>query len=181
MIISPALFSSESDEWATPLWLFRKLNQRYNFTLDSCATKENAKCPLFFTKEQNGLEQDWGTHRTFCNPPYSAIKAWARKCFEASRSGALVVLLAPARPGTSWYHDWVKGKADKIEFIKGRLQFGNAQNSAPFDSMLAIYSPNRPALTCAHCGEAFFDSRSDAQYCKNACRQAAYRNRSRYG
>jgi hypothetical protein len=28
MIISPALFSSETDEWATPLWLFRKLNQR---------------------------------------------------------------------------------------------------------------------------------------------------------
>ena len=143
--------------------------------------KEKCKVPSLLHKEAEWVGAGLGTHRTFCNPPYSAIKAWARKCFEASQNGALVVLLAPARPGTNWYHDWVKGKANEIEFIKGRLQFGNAKNSAPFDSMLAIYSPNRPALTCAHCGEAFFNSRSDAQYCKNACRQAAYRNRSRYG
>src|SRR3954447_16678961 len=111
-MISSALFSSETDEWETPLWLFRNLNRRYKFTLDPCARKENAKSPLFFTKEQNGLLQDWETHQVFCNPPYSAMKEWARKCFEASQNGALVVLLAPARTGTRWYHG--QGRRDRL-------------------------------------------------------------------
>jgi phage N-6-adenine-methyltransferase len=132
---------------------FDKLNRRYHFTLDPCATPENAKCPIFFTREQNGLEQDWGTHRVFCNPPYRTIRAWARKCFEASQGGALVVLL-PARTDTKWFHESVQGKAD-IKFIRGRLRFGNADTGAPFPSMLAVYAPNKPATTCARCGNGF--------------------------
>ncbi len=31
--------------------------------------------------------------------------------------------------------------------------------------------------SCRFCGEAFTASRSDAAYCSNACRQAAYRRR----
>jgi hypothetical protein len=71
----------------------------YAFTLDPCATAENATCPLYFTKEQDGLAQDWGTHRVFCNPPYGRqIGKWARKCFESSQRGALVALFVPAGP-----------------------------------------------------------------------------------
>ena len=99
---------------------------------------------------------------------------WARKCFEASQKGALVVLLVFARTDTKWFHQWVQGKA-KIEFIRGRLRFGEA-DSAPFPSMLAVYSPERPALTCARCGNGFI-GRSDARVCSNACRQALYRDR----
>ena len=29
--------------WETPLALYNKLNKEFNFTLDPCATKENAK------------------------------------------------------------------------------------------------------------------------------------------
>jgi phage N-6-adenine-methyltransferase len=100
-------YSSASDEWGTPPAYFAKLNRRYGFTLDPCATADNAKCVLFFTKEQNGLAQDWGRHRVFCNPPYREIRKWARKCFEASQGGALVVLLVPVRTDTRWFHDWV--------------------------------------------------------------------------
>jgi site-specific DNA-methyltransferase (adenine-specific) len=170
------LFSSATDEWPTPQAFFDKLDRRYRFTLDPCATPENAKCPLYFTKEQDGLLQDWGTHRVFCNPPYGrAIGAWTRKCFEASQAGALVVLLVTARTDTRWYHDWVQGKA-KVEFLRGRLKFGKADNCAPFSSMLAIYSPNRAAMPCAHCGERFI-GRSDARVCSNRCRRALYRQR----
>jgi site-specific DNA-methyltransferase (adenine-specific) len=93
------MFSSLSGEWPTPVAFFRKLDRRYRFTLDPCATPENAKCPVYFTKEDDGLKQDWGTHRVFCNPPYGrkTTGAWARKCFESSQRGALVVLLVPAR------------------------------------------------------------------------------------
>lgn len=55
-----AIFSSKSSEWATPQDFFDKLNDEFNFNLDPCATKENAKCGKFFTEEQDGLKQNWG-------------------------------------------------------------------------------------------------------------------------
>jgi phage N-6-adenine-methyltransferase len=141
MTINPALFASASDEWPTPSAFFAELNRRYQFTLDPCATAENAKCATYFTREDDGLKQDWGTHRVFCNPPYGrVIGQWARKCYGASQGGALVVLLVPARTCTRWFHDWVCGKA-RIEFVSGRLRFGAAKADAPFPSLLAIYSP----------------------------------------
>lgn len=35
------------------------------------------------------------------------------------------------------------------------------------------------SLTCQHCGHDFDASRWDARFCRNACRQAAYRRRPR--
>src|SRR5262245_57010233 len=173
------MFSSKTSEWATPRAFFAKLNRRYRFTLDPCATADNAKCAIFFTKEQNGLVQDWGTHHVFCNPPYGrAIGAWVRKSFEASQRGALVVLLVPARPDTGWFRDWVHRKA-RVTFLPGRLRFGGGgEPSAPFPSMLAVYEPKRPIRTCARCGHHFI-GRKDARTCSNACRQARHRYASR--
>ena len=54
------LFSSKSDEWETPQDVFDALDAEFNFTLDPCATSGNHKCDRFFTKEQNGLVQNWG-------------------------------------------------------------------------------------------------------------------------
>jgi hypothetical protein len=74
------------------------------------------------------------------NPPYGReIGRWTAK---ALRSGALVVGLLPARTDTRWFHDHIYGKA-KIRFIKGRLKFGEAKDSAPFPSMIVIWSPNK--------------------------------------
>jgi site-specific DNA-methyltransferase (adenine-specific) len=169
-------YSSATDEWATPPAFFAQLNRRYRFTLDPCATAENAKCELYFTKEQDGLKRDWGEHRVFCNPPYGrAISAWARKCFEASQQGALVVLLCAVRTDTRWFRDYVYRKA-RIEFCKGRFQFGDAKNGAPFASMLAVYLPRQLLTTCSACGYEFI-ARSDAKTCSNACRQTSYRKR----
>src|ERR1700719_2941879 len=115
MAISKTLYTSRSEEWPTPQNFFDQLHAEFGFTLDASATAENAKCPLFISKKQDGLKQDWGEHRVFCNPPYGReMRAWARKCFEASNKGALVVLLAHARTDTRWFHDWVYGKASEI-------------------------------------------------------------------
>jgi phage N-6-adenine-methyltransferase len=142
MTISRTLYSSRSEEWPTPQSFFELLNQEFKFTLDPCATRSNAKCRAFFTKKQNGLDRDWGGHRVFCNPPYGReMREWARKCFEASSRGALVVLLAHARTDTRWFHDWVYGKAAEIRFVRGRLKFGDGQQSAPFPSLVAVYHP----------------------------------------
>ena len=47
-------------------------------------------------------------------------------------------MLLPARTDTKWFHDYIYGKAE-IRFIKGRLKFGDAKNSAPFPSMVVIF------------------------------------------
>jgi phage N-6-adenine-methyltransferase len=147
-MVHAVLYASATEEWSTPRAFFDKLNRRYHFTLDPAATPENALCSTYFTKEDDGLAQDWKKHRVFCNPPYGRqIGKWAQKSFEAAQGGALVVLFVPARVDTRWFHDWVQDKAE-IRFIRGRLRFGQADTSAPFPSMLAIYSPHRRASTC---------------------------------
>lgn len=142
MAIHESLYSSRSEEWPTPSRFFAALHAEFGFTLDPCATRENAKCPSYFTKTENGLLQDWGTHVVFCNPPYGRqIAAWAEKCHAAARRGATVVLLAHARTDTRWFHDFVYGKATEIRFVRGRLRFGDGSQSAPFPSLVAIYRP----------------------------------------
>lgn len=41
---SKLFFSSKTNEWYTPQYLFDELNKEFNFTLDPCATLENHKC-----------------------------------------------------------------------------------------------------------------------------------------
>lgn len=60
MAVSKVLFSSKSDEWATPSEVFEALDHEFDFELDVCATAENHKCEKYFTPEQNGLSQKWG-------------------------------------------------------------------------------------------------------------------------
>lgn len=141
-MIHEVLYSSRSVQWPTPLEFFRSLDDEFHFDLDPCATPLNAKSARYFTKDQDGLSQDWATHTVFCNPPYgrSTIR-WAQKCYEASLNGATVVLLAHARTDTRWFHSWVYHKADEIRFVRGRLKFGDSKQSAPFPSMIAIFKP----------------------------------------
>ena len=63
MSINKGLFSSNTDMWATPKKFFEDLDAEFHFTLDPCATPENAKCSLYFTESANGLLQNWGAHR----------------------------------------------------------------------------------------------------------------------
>ena len=129
------MFSSASDMWETPKDFFDRLNEEFHFTLDVCAAAENAKCSRFYTKEANGLMQPWDGI-CWCNPPYGRdIGKWVKKAADAD---CTVVMLLPARTDTRWFHDYIYGRAE-IRFIKGRLKFGNAQNCAPFPSMVVIF------------------------------------------
>lgn len=101
-MVNKALFTSNTEEWATPQAFFNQLNKEFNFTLDPCATAENAKCKKYFTKEQNGLLQSWAGETVFCNPPYGRqIAKWVEKAYEETRRGATVVMLIPARTDTN--------------------------------------------------------------------------------
>ena len=140
-MISPTLYSSRTDDWPTPQSFFDQLNAEFGFTLDPCASATNTKCVAYFTQKDDGLKQDWGSHRVFCNPPYGkTMREWARKCYESSQQGAMVILLAHSRTDTRWFHEWVYDKAE-LRFVKGRLKFGDGIQSAPFPSLVAIYRP----------------------------------------
>ena len=112
-MINKGLFTSNTDLWATPQEFFDRLNEEFHFTLDPCANDENHKCPTYFTKEQDGLKQDWGGHTVFCNPPYGAKETglWTKKCYEeAQKPGTVVVLLIPARTDRASFHDYIYNK-----------------------------------------------------------------------
>jgi site-specific DNA-methyltransferase (adenine-specific) len=135
------LFSSQTDQWATPQDFYDKLNEEFCFTLDPCADDSNHKCAFYFTKEQDGLKQDWGGHTVFCNPPYGNKETglWTKKCYEeAQKPNTTVVLLIPARTDRLSFHQFIYGKAE-IRFIKGRLKFGDGKNPAPFPSMVVVF------------------------------------------
>lgn len=131
-------FSSKTDEWETPLDVFRPLNARFGFTLDVCATPQNTKCKRYFTRKEDGLKQDWGTETCWTNPPYGReIGKWMRKAYETGKHGGVVVCLVPSRTDTAWWHDYaMKGT---ITFLRGRLKFGGHKNAAPFPSAIVVF------------------------------------------
>ena len=151
-MITSGIMSSDSTERETPQDLFNDLNSTYHFTLDVCASEDNAKCVRYFNKEINGLSQSWKNEVCFMNPPYgSEIVLWVKKAYNESKNGAIVVALLPARTDTKWFHDYVYGKA-RIHFIKGRLKFLSWYDkattlkgldpigtSAPFPSMIVMF------------------------------------------
>jgi phage N-6-adenine-methyltransferase len=138
-MLNSGIMSSKTDMWATPQWLFDTINGYYHFTLDVCAVKENAKTDIFFTPEIDGLQHSW-EGVCWMNPPYGAtIKKWVKKaCEESLSNGALVVALLPARTDTAWFWDYIVHYA-KLEFLRGRLKFGDGVGSAPFPSMIAVW------------------------------------------
>lgn len=58
---------------------------------------------------------------------------------ERAQDADLAVFLVPNRTGTRWFMDIVIPMAKEVRFIRGRLKFGDATNSAPFDSMVVVF------------------------------------------
>lgn len=138
-MINKGLFSSATDLWSTPQYLFDILDKEFNFNLDVCADKDNAKCDKYFDKAQDGLQQEW-TGTVWMNPPYGReIGRWIKKAYDSYKNNnATVVCLLPSRTDTKWWHDYCMN--GETRFIKGRLKFGKSKNSAPFPSCIVIFS-----------------------------------------
>ncbi len=165
-MVSPALLTSNNQNWETPPELFDYLHKIYNFTLDACALPQNAKLPNYFTPEQDGLKQSWAGHMVWVNPPYTVPKQsckpgckkkycdanghrtgyepgqidWVKKAFEETRNERTsVVMLLPARTDTKIFHDYVFNSY-AVTFIRGRLKFVGAPANAVFPSMLVEFN-----------------------------------------
>ncbi len=144
------LFSKASDEWSTPQDLFDRLDVEFEFDVDAAASASNHKCGVWFGGRIDALSLDsWGTVplSVWLNPPYSRSREFVAKARAESLKGHTVVCLLPARTDTRWWHEWVYygdglwWPGVDVRFIKGRLKFGNSENSAPFPSVIVIFRP----------------------------------------
>ena len=144
----PTLMSNH-DEWQTPDEPYLSWDSEFHFQLDPCCRPETSKCQYYFTKEHDGLVQDWYPYKSvFMNPPYGrAIKFWIKKAYEESRKDCTVVCLVPARVGSGWWRQYcTRGEVR----ILGRLKFRGYSKKhgcvidnigATFDSAVVIFRP----------------------------------------
>jgi phage N-6-adenine-methyltransferase len=141
------LFSSQWSNCETPQSLFNDLDREFHFTLDVCALPYNAKCAHYYTPDKDGLRQPWGGQVCWLNPPYGrAIGLWVAKAYQEALGGATVVALLPPRTDTAWWHQYIAKAAD-VRFIKGRLKFSNATNSAPFPTGRRSFQKDRSPVS----------------------------------
>ena len=54
------MYSSKSNEWATPIEFYKELDNEFHFNLDPCSDDTNYKCEKHFTLADDGLSQNWG-------------------------------------------------------------------------------------------------------------------------
>jgi len=134
----PNTDESRRDDWETPDWLFRCVSEVLGpFTVDAAADLNNTKCLQCF---KDGLAQDWGIHRVWCNPPYSEIEEWTSKAYRESLTGAYSVLLLPSYTGASWWHRDIP-LASQIVFLRAKFPFVGAPYNSPFYCVLVVYDP----------------------------------------
>jgi len=161
MTFNRALFSSASGEWETPQELFDQLDEEFHFSLDACASPQNAKCTHYFGLSGLCGAGCWAYwRRVWCNPPYGRhIGRWVEKGYKEAQRGCIVVMLLPVRPDTHWWRvyvlkalwgqswrverrqqDWrIVGDHGEIRFLYGRLKFSGHKNSAPFPSCIVVF------------------------------------------
>jgi len=133
-----------TDIWETPPEFFALIDGMFHFTLDPCATKENAKCALYYTPEDDGLSKSWEGKRAFVNPPYNAIDTWTEKCCnEGVKDDTLVALLTKPATETKRWHKYIMD-ARSVYFITPRINFllggkRPSHNGSNFPSILVIF------------------------------------------
>lgn len=139
-VLLPPGGKTQTDVHGTPRDFFARYDAIFSFTLDPCSDGTNALCERFYTPESDGLSQSWAGERVFMNPPYSDCSAWMRKAYHSARDdGATVVCLVPVRTDTAWWHDYAM--RGSVQFLRGRLKFGNAKANAPFPSAVITFYP----------------------------------------
>lgn len=152
------MFSKSSDEWRTPMETFNALNAEFGFDHDAAATADNGWVDGgYFGPDHHVAEQrdalavpSWRLYGSifWLNPPYSKCREFIAKAAREARKGCTVVCLVPSRTDTRWWHEHVwDASVDacrpgvEVRFVKGRLKFGNSQNSAPFPSVVIVFRP----------------------------------------
>lgn len=131
-------FGTGRQDWETPDSLFEPLNQEFRFTLDVCATAENAKCERFFSVSDDALKRRW-EGICWMNPPFGTQGKWVQKAYLESLNGSVVVCLLPSRTNTNWWHDYVL--RGEVRYIRGRPKFKGALHGLPQPLSIVVFYP----------------------------------------
>lgn len=126
---------SEANEWTTPRWLYDALAERIPFTVDLCATADNALAPRF------GFGSVRPGDRAFLNPPYGReLTQVLRVAVDLVGLDGLanLVALLPVRTSVAWWHH-ERMRSRQTVYIRGRLRFGGSTVNAPFDSAVVVF------------------------------------------
>lgn len=133
---------STDGSFNTPKYLFNYLNRFFKFELDPCDSGNNWLClPHSFTKEQDGLSQEWN-YNTFVNPPYGNDNEnmWIDKLREERkkyRDNHYFILL-PAKTESNWFENMMT-YADITIFLRPRVSFikeGKVKNGNNIGSII---------------------------------------------
>lgn len=141
--------AAKTDDHCSPLCIARALFRTWGDTdLDPCASKNphayvEAETQWFGPREDDvdGLSMPW-FGKAYINPPYGReIKDWIDKIVLEMDIGSIeaAIALLPIRSDVPWFHDDVLAGATAVCFIRGRLKFGGAENSAPFPSIVVLW------------------------------------------
>lgn len=113
-----ALYSSSTDNWSTPQDFYELICAEFGFEVDVCAGDDNHKCPIYFTKQTNGLAQAWHKIRTalgliprafWMNPPYGdAEQPCPTNCKKKKCLGRLAMLVTKL-PGVKKAFEMLEG------------------------------------------------------------------------
>ena len=85
------------DLWSTPSELVEWMESEYgDYDIDAAASKENAVCEKFYSKETNCLKRWWGSNKhIWLNPPYSNITPFVKKAIEQMDHNNQIDILLP--------------------------------------------------------------------------------------
>lgn len=137
---------SSSDEQYTPRKIIDAVLECFGrIALDPCSnshTNPNVPADRHFTKEDNGLDQDWEEDNAYINPPYSDKEPWIVKTVEEYTSKRLpeAITLTPTDTSTYWF-ELIWEHASAVCFVNRRLKFINPANKsgARFASAVAYF------------------------------------------
>lgn len=132
--------------WATPHYFFDMVNKDFGCTVDVCAEPSTAKVKKFYTKDEDGLKQDWSKEIFWMNPPYGRgqnVYQWVEKAYLSTRDSGTGVLLLPLSGDTKWFHDFVM-LSHEIRFVKDRIWFelNGVPARANHASIVVVFKPD---------------------------------------
>jgi phage N-6-adenine-methyltransferase len=122
----------DKDEWRTPISLVLALRRALKlvFTLDPCAdpyhSLEDAGVRDFYTREDDGLTQSWGSRVAFVNPPFSQKDRWVDKAILEAKKGATVGVVLEAMTDGALFQKKCVPKA-MIYLLSPRVRFVDPQ------------------------------------------------------
>lgn len=118
-------FKSDSIEYSTPQKLFEFMDGQYHFERDVCASEQNRKCDLYFTKDEDALTKEW-LGNCWMNPPFNKQlgKFVLKMHSEFKAHGGVKVALVPVRSNTVWWSRVVRDA--EVVFINGEVNFNDA-------------------------------------------------------